>query len=314
MKIILFFPDRIFSIIIAGGFIEKVTDVEDSSMVEVLTKDIINKKLPNLPIGINSSSLVCHAGEILICGGSKNLQKCLQYDHGTWREHSLLNEKRWEHSAVTLKSATFIFGGYHSKTTFEYLPNDSAKWILGKNEIPGGFEEGCAISTKSEQKILLIGGKGNGKRILSFNVHDQTFELLNSQLNVERWGHGCAFIPNTNKIIITGGFDNSLLNYSEDGIDNCFLNSTEILDIENGNVTMASPMTTKRRHHGMGIVTLNGEDRLAVFGGFNGKSLDSVELYNTHTRKWETADFKLNEAKASSSFLTIKLGDITSKL
>ena len=122
-------------------------------------------------------------------------------------------------------------------------------------------------------------------------------------LNVGRDGHRCAFIPNTNKIMITGGY--------EDG----FLDSTEVLDTEDGSVTMASPMNSKRFHHGMGIITVNGEDRLTVFGGRNGENrLDSVEVYNTQTEKWEMADFKLREAKSSFSFLTVKLGDILSNL
>ena len=76
---------------------------------------------------------------------------------------------------------------------------------------------------------------------------------------------------------------------------------------------MASPMNSKRVDHGMGVVTINGKDRLAVFGGYDGrKELDSVELYNTHTGKWEMVDFKLNEAKFGFGFLTIKLGDILS--
>ena len=65
----------------------------------------------------------------------------------------------------------------------------------------------------------------------------------------------------------------------------------------------------------MGIVTINGKDRLAVFGGHNGENrLDSVELYNPQTEKWEMADFKLSESKSAFSFLTVKLGDILSKL
>ena len=68
-------------------------------------------------------------------------------------------------------------------------------------------------------------------------------------------------------------------------------------------------------HHGMGVVTINGKDRLAVFGGCNGENrLDSVEFYNTETEKWETADFKLREPRSSFGFLTIKLGDIFSNL
>ena len=90
-----------------------------------------------------------------------------------------------------------------------------------------------------------------------------------------------------------------------------FQDSTEVLDTEGGSVTIASPMNSKRVHHGMSVVTINGKDRLVVFGGYDGRnSLDSVELYNTHTEKWEMADFKLREAKSGFSFLTVKLGDI----
>ena len=78
---------------------------------------------------------------------------------------------------------------------------------------------------------------------------------------------------------------------------------------------MASPMNFKRQDHGMGVVTVNGEDRVAVFGGREGfDELDSVELYNTYTEKWEMAGFKLSKARSYFSFLTVKLGDILSQL
>ena len=78
---------------------------------------------------------------------------------------------------------------------------------------------------------------------------------------------------------------------------------------------MASPMNSKRDEHGMGVLTINGENRIAVFGGYDGrKNLESVELYNGQTEKWEMADFRLSEAKHSFGFLAIKLGDILSKL
>ena len=103
--------------------------------------------------------------------------------------------------------------------------------------------------------------------------------------------------------MITGGYS--------DGV----LDSTEIFDTKGGSVTMASPMNSKRWQHGMGFVTINGKDRLAVFGGHDGRSrLDSVELYNTLTEKWETSDFTLSEVKSAFSFLTVKLGDILSNL
>ena len=81
---------------------------------------------------------------------------------------------------------------------------------------------------------------------------------------------------------------------------------------------MASPMDLERCNHGMGVFKINGEDRLAVFGGFDGDHIIwsdcVVEIYNTQTGKWEMTDFKLREAKFGFGFLAIKLGDILSKL
>ena len=94
-----------------------------------------------------------------------------------------------------------------------------------------------------------------------------------------------------------------------------YTDSTEILDTEDGSVTMASPMNSKRCHHGMGVVTINGEERLAVFGGYDGNDkLDSVELYNIQTEKWETTNIKLIEAISHFGFLSVKLADVVSHL
>ena len=82
-------------------------------------------------------------------------------------------------------------------------------------------------------------------------------------------------------------------------------------------------MNSKRTAHGMGVLTINGEDRLAVFGGYFGTldmvdvSLvqpDSVELYNTQKNEWEIANFKLNQGIEHFGFLTVKLSDIITSL
>ena len=290
--------DRIYGIIVAGG--------RESSTVDFISGDLGIKQLANLPQSIRVSSMVAHNGKILLCGGwwrkSVNV-KCLQLDHNTWKEHSTINRERAWHSAVTTQAATFVFGGYYTSKTYEYLPIDSTEWIKGRTEIPGGFAKGFAIAVKSEQEIWLIGGWRTEKRILSFDVNDHTFKILPFQLNVGRRGHSCALIPNTNQIMITGG--------DSDG----FQDSTEALNTQDGSVTMASLMNSKRFAHGMGVVTINGENRVAVFGGHDGKNeLDSIEFYDTHTEKWEMTEFKLSEAKYGFGFLTLKLGDILSQL
>ena len=265
---------------------------------ELLMGDCANKKLPNLPEGIFNSSMVIHNDSILLIGGENNKQKCLFLDDdNTWKEHSVLNRERDCASAVATSKSTFVFGGYGNPNRYEYLPKHSTTWHVGKPKIPGKkFVNGCAIAVKSEQEIWLIGGEGTEDRIVSFNVHNHYFKKLSSKLNDGRRGHRCAFIPNTNKVIVTGGYD----------VDYCnFLSSTEILDTEDESVTVGSPMNSERYGHGIGVITINGEDRLAVFGGSDGNDfLDSVELYNAQTQMWECSDIKLNNCKRSFGFLS----------
>ena len=186
-------------------------------------------------------------------------------------------------AAVTPKNDLFYFENTHLKYA------QFSKMETGTIDIPGGFNHGFfTIGDRTGQKIYLIGGQNTPNRILKFNVEDRSFKELPTKLNVERsGGHMCALIPNTNKIMITGGYNNG------------YLDSTEILDTEDGSVTMiASPMNSKRDGHGMGVVTINGENKLAVFGGYDGRTqLDSVEVYNTKTEKWEMTDLELSEAK-----------------
>ena len=298
------FSDKISCILIAGG---SIANEVRSKYNEILTEDLKIKQLPNLQQSF-TTSMVLHNGIILLCGGYKNNEKkCFQLDHGIWKDHSILNEVRTSHSTVNTKTATFIFGGKgNSHTTYEYLPKDSTTWITGKTKIPMGFTNGSAIASKSGQKIWLIGGRNTEKRILAFDVRNHTFQELNFHLNVTRVGHRCAFIPNTDKIMITGGYTIGTNNYSK-----C-LDSSEIIDLNEGRVSMASSMKYKRDCHGMSTITINGEDRLAVYGGFGGKKqrINSMEIYNNQTKKWETSKMKLKEPRANFSSLNLKLSEL----
>ena len=303
-ELVIFFSERTSCIIIGGGFRNGFT----SSTFEVLTGDLGTKQLPNLPEDISGSLMVKHNGHILLCGG---LKQCLKLDHGTWREHSTLNRERIMHSVVTTQHTTFIFGGFNSRNTYEYLPKESNTWLIGKTVIPGGYYSGCAIAVKSEQEIWLIGGfgieYGTEKRILSFNINDHTFQELPFRLNVRRVGSRCAYIPNTNKIIVTGGCNLT-------SIQRKSTESTEIIDTDRRVSIIASPMNDKRFGHGIGIITFNGKETLAVFGGREKsyKWLDSAELYNTKTGKWEPTDIKLKGPKGNFGFLTMKLSEAIS--
>ena len=251
--------ERISCIILAGGYMNRIRF--ENYNVEVLGKDLKTKKFPCLPRYISSSTMFMHDRNIFVCGGDRNEKKCLQLSNGIWKEHSTLNERRAWHSTITTQTETFVFGGLYSEFTYEYLPKDSTTWLIGKTKIPSGFYEGCAIDVKSDEEVWLIGGYKTEKRILRFNVKNHTFQVLSSQLNVERRSLACAIIPNTNKIMISGGYKLG-----------ANLDSTEIIDLEDGSVTMANPMNSRRSGHGLGVITINGEDRLAVFGGHDGNN------------------------------------------
>ena len=79
--------------------------------------------------------MVLHNGTILLCGGSNNEKKCLQLDHGTWKELSILNKERQGHSAVTTHTATFLFGGNYSRKILKQVEDESARRM--EHSFPG---------------------------------------------------------------------------------------------------------------------------------------------------------------------------------
>ena len=290
------------------------------------------------------SSLILHKNKILFFDNCSKV--CYEMVDGSWKIHSTLVEFRgsFRISAVTTNYGTFIFGGEYSKYTYEYLLHGSSEWQIGKTKIPDGFSDGCAIALKSRPEIWLIGGYDTRKRILSFNLETHRFATLPTQLLVGRTRFQCSFLPNTNKIIVTGGYDlrsteildtvdesvtrDSANPLNQEGhIQNNWSNLTSFVKFFSemstslpfsGNsssasapsVTMGSPMRARRSDHGIGIVTVNGLDRVAVFGGYGGIGsregyLKSVEIYNPESEKWEDSKFELKEGKAFFGFVSV---------
>ena len=77
-------------------------------------------------------------------------------------------------------------------------------------------------------------------------------------------------------------------------------------------------MKHKREGHGIGTITVQGEDRVAVFGGMTGSTsligLGNLELYNAKTDLWELSKIKLKENYDEVTCVTVKLGEILSKI
>ena len=282
-------------IMIAGG--ENLNSVLASAEFISETNNN-NNGLTNLPKSIFfNPSMFLHNETIMICGGSNNLKTCLKLEEGNWTEYNSLKQERRDATVVSTTTSTFIFGGSRSRDTYEYLEKNASEWILGKTKIPGGFLRGCSVAI-SQDEIWLIGGGRTEQRILSFNVNNQNFTVLQStKLKQGREGHQCAFIPGTRHLLITGG-----------SYYRSYFESTVIIDVENETITEGPSMNSKRYKHGIGLLTIDGHERLVVLGGYNliNNYLKSVEMYHAQTQKWELTNIELSGAKAYFGFMTIK--------
>ena len=211
--------------------------------VEVLIKNPRNRKChlnTEIIFQFESASLI--NGNILLYRGNgrKNehiASECYQLENGVWKQHSKLNRETCLPlaSVVTTKTATYIFGGDRSNRTFEYLPTNSTFWKIGKSKIPFEFTYGNAVSDELGKIIWLIGGLDSDTiRIHTFEIESHTFKESSLRLITGRYLHQSALIPNTNKIIITGG------KQRQRGRDGKTLHSTEILDTESGKIIQGS--------------------------------------------------------------------------
>ena len=286
------------TLLVAGG-----SNRNGLASVEAIQINGNKLQLPNLPkYIIDSPSMFLHNETIMLCGGSNNRKTCLKLQEGTWTKYNSLKEKRRDAAVVSTTTATFIFGGLYSKDTYEYLEKNASNWIRGTAKIPGnGFYSGCSLAISQDEIWLIGGGGANKQKILSFNMNNQTFTELHLKLKQGRYGHQCAFIPGTRHLMIIGGFTTS--------VNSDISDSTEIIDVENRNVTKGPSMNSKRANHGIGVLIIEGHERVVVFGGYSPGDgyLKSVEMYNAQTQKWElNRNIELSEAKSWFGFMTIK--------
>ena len=65
--------------------------------------------------------------------------------------------------------------------------------------------------------------------------------------------------------------------------------------------------------HGIGVITIDDEDKLVVFGGVGIPDVLKMEVFNTETQTWELPD-KQDCIGSGFSYLSVKNGAILSKL
>ena len=287
-------------VLVAGGYVNG--NNEDRYFSEIIAEnDYDQRALPYLPQGTEYSgaSLLNHNKTMLYCEDKYCLQLKLGSLTSIWAHHSNLNKYRTYSSGVSTNSASFLFGGYYSGNSYEYMEFGSDVWKNGHTSLPTSFQYGCGVAL-SNQQILIIGGSTSQSSydslILSFDTLKHTFTQLFIQLETGRKYHACSRIPNTEKILVSGGQRSG-----------AYENSTEIIDMATQGVTYTGSMNSVRYYHGMGIMTIGNEDKVITFGGRNNSEyLDNIEVYHEDTQSWELLGNKLSQPKYEFGYLSIK--------
>ena len=282
------------------------------SSVEVIPSVGSQFPIPNFPKQIFGCHLFMQNGTLTAAGGfdwngSFN-ETWYQLKNGFWQINTALKTSGYctPTNMVITSKAIYTFGADENANKVRYLPNNGKNWMVEENiEIPGQFRIGCAVEIRSRGEIWLIGGCDyRGSRILSFNLQNHTLRELPLKLKTGRSYQKCVVtkIGNKEVILVTGGLSEGRQPHKPS-----FLNSVEIINIEDGSVTPSPPMNIKRVGHGIGTLNINNQPRICVFGGYNGeKEENTIEVFDKETLKWELVkDFQMKEFKFGFGYITI---------
>ena len=188
-----------------------------------------------------------------------------------------------------MAKGTFIFGGWLSPKTWEWLPSGSSTWVHGGSIPDPHFEQGCGVQISSTE-ILLIGGEDSKQRILKFNVDTEEWTEMDEKLQPGRYRHSCVVFKNN--IIVSGGINNGAFK------------STQIFDKDNLTLSYSSDMKQERRGHGLVIAHYNNQPTVLAIGGL--PYTDSIEVWDHESMTWSLAnDLRLTKAKKNFGALSI---------
>ena len=284
----MFYISEEHSILLVGGH-----DGSDP----VKTAELISNRcnVTSLPSGIagKPSLILTNDNNILLCGGYNNEQECLELKDKNWVHHSELIVSRRYAMAIRMAKGTFIFGGWDSPNTWEWLPSGSATWTLGGSIPDPGFKKGCGFPISS-QEILLIGGDSSEQRILQFNISTEEWTEMDEKLQPGRFVHSCVVFKNS--IVVSGGLSG--------GYNGKVLKPTQIINKDNITLNYSSDMKQARYNHGLVIAHYNNQPTVLAIGG--GPYTDSIEVWDPESKTWLLSnDLRLSEAKDSFGALSV---------
>lgn len=255
------------------------------------------------------ASVVLPDSNILVTGGIgylKELSSCEIYDikTGKWRYTDSMSISRNYHKAILLDNGrVLVVGGFNVRSCELFNP-ETEKWTLIDSTVDKRYWLFTATKLKSG-KVLVSGGRyyGNGyKGIVTqkscelFNPETNKWALTDS-LKVGRDSHTATLLKN-GKVLVVGGYDL----YGNE------LKSCELYDPETNIWSYTDSLKEERRDHLAvllpdGKVLVTGGKNSRESGGYTGKWVTSVEIYDPETNKWTSGGDRVLAIAGQEGFL-----------
>jgi len=233
--------------------------------------------------------------KVLLFGGYNGGAETWIYDYSkdTWAQQTPKNKpsKRDQLALATIygTKTILLFGG-----TDGDVPDDNSTWIFDES-----FNDWINVtnltnpSPRYDHSMATVYGTGSivqfGGYLGNSNYTNDTWHfnpidkkrILNwyqkypTTKPTPRYDHTMTTLYGTDKILLFGGDDGSILN------------DTWVYDLSYDNWTMMNPSTSPstRKEHDMALIF--GTNKVLLFGGYNNNELNDTWLYDLHNNTWE---------------------------
>ena len=282
--------EHVYSIIIIGG----VSKAGQHPTVEVFGD--FNCSLPNMPYRSGNflqgpQMFLNDQNEAVICGGNtpESTRSCFRLQSGEWkRDYRILSSDRNHATGFSINGKAYTLGGSYTQNSSDILDFKEGVWKEGPKLIDPQVYSSCGVVISNEE-FLLIGGYYGSRKIFKFNAKSEHWSEVGS-VQHPRWRHACALYKN--KVYISGGLSAK--------------SSVEVLDLDSLTTRVINYHQIGRADHGLGMVHIDGQLRLAAFGGkdFDGVT-DTIELFDDDTETWSLSEYKLSQKKMAFGYLSV---------
>jgi len=190
---------------------------DKSHVIDVSTSSTACANLPSYPFAVGEAAGGVVNGSPIICGGyTSNYEitdACHRFDRNSnsWKWHSSMTSKRYEHASTVVKNALFITGGWDGSSdlsTTEYIYANGT--VQSGPNLPEARRGHCSV-TLHDGKVMILGAyypSSLNRNVIIMDPADNTFATAPS-LSYKREHAACTLfyspLHNGRPVVLAAG-------------------------------------------------------------------------------------------------------------